>query len=101
MQGNGLERNQKAKSDYKIDYPILLDESGKVGREYGAKRTPEIFIIDAKGKIAYHGPFANSASGRTIGDKNYVETAVNQVLAGETVVTPEIQPYGCSVKYGG
>ena len=100
-QGAGLERNQKARADYKIEYPVLLDETGKVGRAYGAKRTPEMFVIDASGTVAYHGPIDNNASARKFGETNYITTAVEQVLAGETVVTPAIKPYGCSVKYGG
>lgn len=98
-QGAGEERNAKATVDYRIQYPILLDESGKVGKMYNAQRTPEIFIIDAQGKIAYHGPIDDNSSGRTIGDTNYLRTALSQIAAGETVVTPSIAPYGCSVKY--
>ncbi|MEO0513193.1 MAG: redoxin domain-containing protein [Planctomycetota bacterium] len=98
-QGYGLERNALATVEYRIQYPVLLDESGKVGKTYGSTRTPEIFIVDADGKIAYHGPIDNNQSGRTIGDTNYIATALTQIAAGETVVTPTIAPYGCGVKY--
>lgn len=81
---------------------ILRDESGTMGRAYGAKTTPHMYVIDEKGVLRYNGaidniPSANPASVRTA--QNYVRPAVNNVLAGEEVVVKSSQPYGCSVKY--
>ncbi|MEM1071286.1 MAG: redoxin domain-containing protein [Planctomycetota bacterium] len=98
-QGAGLERNQQAKVDFKIEYPILLDESGEVGKAYGAKRTPEMFIIDGEGIIRYHGPIDSNPSARTIGE-NYLQLAITQLVNGESeIITPDNDIYGCSVKY--
>ncbi|MEO1585230.1 MAG: redoxin domain-containing protein [Planctomycetota bacterium] len=98
-QGAGLERNRKAVEEYQIGYPVLLDESGEVGKAFGAKRTPEIFVIDAEGVVRYHGPIDDNSSYREVG-QNYLELAVTQVKNGETdVVRPQIGVYGCSVKY--
>lgn len=98
-QGWGEERNLEAEKQYKIEYPILLDKTSEVGHAYGAKRTPHIFIVDAEGIVRYIGPIDSTSSARNVGT-NYVETVVNQLLAGETeIVKPEIEPYGCAVKY--
>lgn len=98
-QGHGLERNQKAIEEYKIQYPVLLDESGEVGKLFGAKRTPEIFIVDGEGVVRYHGPIDSDSSAREVGD-NYVELALTQLRNGETdIVTPTTDVYGCAVKY--
>ncbi len=98
-QGAGLERNQQAVKEYKIEYPVLLDESGEVGKAYGAKRTPEMFVIDREGVIRYHGPIDSNRSASEVGT-NYLELAVKQVKNGETeIVRAEIDVYGCSVKY--
>jgi peroxiredoxin len=98
-QGHGVERNRKAIEEYKIQYPVLLDESGAVGQLYGAKRTPEIFVIDGEGVVRYHGPIDSDASARTVGE-NYLELAVTQLKNGETeIITPQNAVYGCSVKY--
>lgn len=81
---------------------ILLDEDGKVGRLYGAKTTPHMFVIDKEGKLAYQGAIDDNRSfdPKTVeGAKNYVAAAVDALLKGETVETPETTPYGCSVKY--
>ncbi len=100
-QGSGLELNKKMKSEWKISYPILLDESGQVGKMYGAKTSPHMYIIDKDGTLKYQGAIDNNPSATTLGDVNFVEQALNEVLAGETVTTAETKPYGCSVKYGG
>lgn len=80
----------------------LLDEDGKVGRLYGAKRTPEMFVINPEGILVYKGaiddkPSANKAD--VEGAKNYVAAALEEVLAGKPVTLAETKAYGCSVKY--
>jgi peroxiredoxin len=81
---------------------ILLDAAGKVGREYGALNTPQMFVIDKAGKVAYMGgiddrPYADPESLK--GAKPYVAMALADLKAGRAVATPTSQPYGCSVKY--
>jgi peroxiredoxin len=100
-QGAGLELNKKMKSEWNISYPILLDESGQVGKMYGAKTTPHMYIIGKDGSLQYAGAIDNNPSATTLGDVNFVRQALEEVLAGETVTTAETKPYGCSVKYGG
>jgi peroxiredoxin len=99
-QGNGTERNQKAVQEYKIAYPVLLDESGEVGKAYGAKTTPHMFIINADGVVVYEGAIDDKPDTQNLGDTNYVKHALGQMDAGEAVSPAETKPYGCSVKYG-
>jgi len=80
----------------------LLDESGEVGKTYGAKVTPEMYVIDANGVLVYHGAIDDKKStnpGDIAGAKNYVAAALDEVLAGKPVSTPKTDAYGCSVKY--
>lgn len=81
----------------------LMDADGKVGRTYGARTTPHMYVIDPKGTLAYIGaidskPTANPADIKTA--TNYVNQAVAEVVAGKPVSQPVTQAYGCSVKYG-
>jgi peroxiredoxin len=81
---------------------ILLDSAGRIGREYGAKNTPHMFVIDKAGKVAYMGgiddrPYSDPESLK--GAKPYVADALADLRAGRPVATPVSQPYGCSVKY--
>lgn len=98
-EGAGLEKNKEAKAKWHMEYPVLLDESGMVGKMYGAKTTPHMYIINAEGTLVYAGAIDNNSSASKAGDTNYVSQALTQVLAGETVSTAETKPYGCSVKY--
>ncbi|MBT3217511.1 MAG: redoxin domain-containing protein [Proteobacteria bacterium] len=58
-QGHGQELNLEFKAKWKMEHPILLDESGDVGHLYGAKTTPQMFIIDAEGVVVYQGAIDN------------------------------------------
>jgi hypothetical protein len=81
----------------------LFDGDGKVGRLYGAKTTPHIFIIDEKGVLRYNGGIDSIPST----DKDdlakatqYVPQAIGEIKSGKPVSVSTSEPYGCSVKYG-
>jgi hypothetical protein len=80
----------------------LLDADGRLGRAYGARTTPHMYVIDARGTLVYAGgiddkPSANPADVKTA--TNHVNAALADVLAGRPVAQPATRPYGCSVKY--
>lgn len=100
MQGHGKELNAKMKKEFALPYPVLLDESGKVGKAYGAKTTPHVFIIGKDGKLAYQGAVDNQKKPGDKDYKSYAKQALDQVIKGETVTESETKPYGCGVKYG-
>ncbi len=96
------EANQAFAKKYKLPYPILNDKPGKVGKEYGAKTTPHMIIIDSRGRIAYDGAIDNAPNGKIPqGQKyvNYVSEALDAVIANRRVTTAQTKPYGCTVKY--
>ncbi len=81
---------------------MLLDESGDIGRAYGASTTPHMYVIDAEGKLVYMGAIDDvpSADSDDIPQAlNYVRAALTQALAGEAISVPLSKPYGCSIKY--
>ncbi len=80
----------------------ILDPSGDIGREYGAKATPHMFVIDPKGKLIYEGAIDDKPTTDTAdvkGAKNYVSEALTEAMAGRTVEVASTRPYGCAVKY--
>ncbi len=81
---------------------VLLDEAGKVGRLYHATATPQLFVIDAQGKVVYSGAIDSIPSTNTddiAKAQNYVLAALADLKAGRPVATAVTKPYGCSVKY--
>jgi hypothetical protein len=101
-QGHGVEANRAAAAEWRMGHPILLDESGEVGRAYGARTTPQMVVIRPDGRVAYVGALDNAPLGRLGGPApvNYVEQALTELAAGQPVSVGRTQPYGCSVKYG-
>ena len=80
----------------------ILDETGEIGKLYGAKTTPHMFVVNQEGNIAYAGAIDSNSSPdpNTIeGATNYVLAALDDIEAGRDVQTPATWPYGCSVKY--
>lgn len=87
------EKNRIHAAVMALNYPLLHDPDGKVGRALGAKTTPHMFVIDKQGKVAYSGAIDDQKK------TNYVAAALDDLLAGRPVATPKTQPYGCGVKY--
>jgi peroxiredoxin len=93
------EGSEAWRSEHGMTYPILQDASGAVGRAYGATTTPNMYVIDAQGVLRYQGAIDDDPRGRVETPRNYVREAVQALLDGGPVPTPQTQPYGCSVKY--
>ncbi len=94
--------NDLTKSTNAHPTAVLLDPLGSVGKKYGAKTTPHMFIINKEGILVYNGGIDNKPSTDPLDiDKatNYVAKALNELLAGKEVSIKTSSPYGCSVKY--
>ena len=95
-----VEENKQFAHQHNLSYPILDDRQGEVGRAYGAMMTPHMYIIDAKGNIAYQGAIDNDERGKKgQGVINYVDKALAELTSGKAVSTTDTKPYGCTVKY--
>ena len=96
------EENEYLKTMKAAPTAVVLDPSGAIGRLYGAKTTPHMFVIDPAGKVVYQGaiddkPTTDQAD--IAGARNYVSEALEEAMAGKAVGTAVTRPYGCSVKY--
>ena len=101
-QGTGVETNKAAQKKWSMKHPILLDESGAVGRSYGAKTTPQMVVIDSEGRQVYNGALDNAPFGKTKGEplSPITENVLKAVTEGKASPQGRSKPYGCSVKYG-
>jgi len=101
-QGHGLRTNSAGQGQFKMDYPVLLDESGAVGRAYGATRTPEIFVVNPQGILVYRGAPDDTGGGDIAPGmkvRNFVTEALTDLRRGRAIRTSSYAVYGCSVKY--
>ncbi|MFN3369937.1 MAG: thioredoxin family protein [Sphingomonadaceae bacterium] len=94
--------NAKMKAQGFNSTAYLPDPDGTIGRAYGARTTPHMFVIDPRGTLVYAGGIDNvpTANPADIGKaQNYVRAALADLAAGREIATPTSRPYGCSVKY--
>ncbi len=90
------------KSHKAVASATVMDPDGTVGRAYGARTTPHMYIVNPAGTLVYVGaidskPSANPAD--IPGATNHVKQALAESLAGKAVTLASTRPYGCSVKY--
>ena len=99
---SGAEANTLTSSRNASPTAVLLDERGEIGRLYGAKTTPHMYIIDAGGKLVYMGGIDSIPSTDTndiARATNYVDVALKALSSGQPIEDAVTRPYGCSVKY--
>ena len=82
----------------KLPYPILKDEGNKYADAIGARRTPEVFIVNKDGALAYHGAIDNMKAPADSTYSNYIAGALDELLAGKPVSEPTRSAYGCGIK---
>lgn len=90
-----LESMQVRAKEKGINYSYAYDESGDSARAFGAKVTPHLFVLDANGMLVYRGSFDDKTKEPSI---NYIENAVNAVLAGQRPELTSTKAFGCSIK---
>jgi hypothetical protein len=81
---------------------VVLDPRGELGRLYGARTTPHMFIVDGAGMLVYMGAIDDRPSASQAGvevARNYVREALEAMAAGRPVALASTRPYGCTVKY--
>jgi peroxiredoxin len=84
----------------KIEFPLLKDPGNVVADQFGAERTPEVFVLDKERRVRYHGRIDDQFTygrQRPKAQQNYLVDAIDQLLAGKEVATPETDVVGCYI----
>lgn len=84
-------------SENNLSFPILKDKSNKIADRFNAQSTPEVFLLDASGKLVYHGRIDNSRRGDEITSPD-LRNAMDAVIANRAVPVAETKAFGCSIK---
>ncbi len=92
-------KNKEWVEKYSLGYPILVDKDGKIGKLYGAKTTPHMFVVNRDGELIYNGAVDDDPNGKKDKRDVYVLSAIQAALSGSMPARRETKPYGCSVKY--
>lgn len=87
----------KSHAAEKYKFPVLIDKGNVLADKLGANVTPEIFYLNEKNVLVYHGAIDNSRNGENI-TENYLRDAVEANLSGKPVAKPSVNAFGCSIK---
>ncbi len=93
-----LEPMKVRAKEKKFNFPYLYDSSQRMGRDYGAVKTPHVFVLDRNRKVAYIGAIDDSMRPRNVKTR-YLRDALDALLAGEKPPKTETTAVGCGIKY--
>lgn len=94
-----IAQDKAARTTHGIKQPILIDYDGKVGKSYGAKTTPHMYVIGADGVLQYSGALGARQVKDGEPDASFVLNAIKKMKSGEAVEPARTRPWGCGVKY--
>ncbi len=96
---DGYEEMKARAAKLGLKFPYVVDATSDVARAFGATRTPEAFLFDAKGVLVYHGTIDDNARDAAAVKQAYLKKAVTAVASGRKVATAETKSLGCGIKF--
>jgi peroxiredoxin len=87
----------KSHAELNYKFPVLMDKNSVLADKLGASVTPEVYYVDAKGVLLYHGAIDNDRWGKSVTDA-YLKTAFDSALAGKKIERTTASAFGCSIK---
>jgi peroxiredoxin len=96
---DGFEEMQAHAKSRGMKIPYVVDDTSAVARAFGASVTPEAFLFDKSGKLAYHGTIDDNRQEADKVKARYLKDALDAVVAGKTPAVPETKGLGCSIKF--
>jgi len=94
----GFEAMQARAEEKAFPFVYLADEGQKIFPQYGAVRTPHVFLLDSERKVQYIGTIDDNAKSPENVEVNYLEDAINALEKGETPNPNFTKAIGCPVK---
>lgn len=95
--GDTFEKMQEMAREEKYGFPFVVDATSGVAKNFGALKTPDVFLFDAGGKLVYQGAVGDG--GRKPGGDIWLEDALDALLAGEKIDPAQTKAVGCSIKF--
>jgi len=96
---DGYDQMKTRAKEKNFAFPYVVDATSGLARAYGATRTPEAFLFDAQGKLAYHGTIDDNAQDPEKVSSRYLSDALAAVSSGKDVAVKETKAMGCSIKF--
>lgn len=97
--GDAFDLVQARAKERGMQFPYVVDEGGEVARAFGASVTPEAFLFDKSGKLAYHGTIDDNHQDAAKVQKHYLKDALDATIAGKAPAQAETKSMGCGIKF--
>ena len=99
VEGDKLDKMKERASTKGFNFPYLYDPTQVIAREYGARVTPDIVVLDKNRKVAYTGMIDNSPLNESEVKARHLRDAIDSVLAGKSPAVAETKAQGCGIKF--
>jgi Redoxin len=96
---DGFDQMKVRSTQLGLHFPYAVDATSDIARAFGATRTPEAFLFDAKGKLIYHGTVDDNAQDETAVKQTWLKDAVQAAAGGTAVPAAETKAFGCGIKF--
>jgi peroxiredoxin len=99
---DSFESMKKRAEEKKITFPYLYDETQETARQFGATKTPHVYLLSRSGtdfKVVYIGAIDDNANNPTEVKTRYVENAIDNLRSGKPIVETNTKAIGCSIKW--
>jgi peroxiredoxin len=90
---------QRRAQEKGFKFPYVVDATSDVARAFGATRTPEVYLFDADGKLAYKGAIDDNAQDAAKVQRRYLADAIEALATGREPAVQESKAIGCSIKF--
>ncbi|MBN2161724.1 MAG: thioredoxin family protein [Pontiellaceae bacterium] len=97
--GDSFEGMQALAKAEGYTFPYAVDATSEIAKHYGAAKTPDVFLFDAAGKLAYKGAVSEGGRAPKEGGEPYLKNALDALLADKPIPTPTTKAVGCSIKF--
>lgn len=84
-------------ADNNFEFPVLKDEKNIIADKFAASFTPEIYILDPKFNIVYHGRIDDSRDESAV-TSNDLSRALDEILQGKKISVSKTKAFGCTIK---
>jgi peroxiredoxin len=98
MPADRLDKMKERAESKKFNFPYLYDSTQKIGLDYGATKTPEVYLLDQQRKLVYHGAIDDSQRPEKVKIR-HLRDSIDAVLAGKKPPKAEVSAFGCGIKY--
>ncbi|MBC7774525.1 MAG: thioredoxin family protein [Phycisphaerae bacterium] len=96
---DSFDNMKKLAKKKKYPFPYLYDETQAVAKNYGATRTPHVYVLDKDRVVRYIGAIDDNSEEPSLAKEKYVESAVDALLKGQEVAVKETKAIGCGIKW--